>query len=113
MPPTGRASRTPSRPRCLADLDVHLIADNYATHKTAPDIRNWFAKAARNRFHRPTSASWLNLVERWFGLAHRKAGLRRGVHQTGDCHQPSTWTDTKEDPKPFVWTKTADQTWTA
>ena len=64
-----------------AGLDVHLIADNYATHKTAL-IRNWLAK--RSRFHMhftPTSASWLNLVERWFGLLTEKQ-LRRGVHRS-------------------------------
>ena len=54
------------------DLDVHLIADNYATHKTAL-IRNWFAKRPRFHLHfTPTSASWLNLVERWFGLLTEK-----------------------------------------
>ena len=64
-----------------ADLDVHLIADNYATHKTAL-IRNWFAKRPRFHMHfTPTSASWLNLVERWFGLLTEKQ-LRRGVHQS-------------------------------
>ena len=62
-----------------AELDVHLIADNYATHKTAL-IRNWFAKRPRFHIHfTPTSASWLNLVERWFGLLTEKQ-LRRGVH---------------------------------
>ena len=64
-----------------AELDVHLIAGNYATHKTAL-IRNWFAKRLRFHIHfTPTSASWLNLVERWFGLLTEKQ-LRRGVHQS-------------------------------
>ena len=64
-----------------AELDVHLIAGNYATHKTAL-IRNWFAKRPRFHIHfTPTSASWLNLVERWFGLLTEKQ-LRRGVHQS-------------------------------
>ena len=64
-----------------ADLDVHLIADNYATHKTAL-IRNWLAKRPRFHMHfTPTSASWLNLVERWFGLLTEKQ-LRRGVHRS-------------------------------
>ena len=65
------------------DLDVHLIADNYATHKTAL-IRNWFAK--RNRFHlhfTPTSGSWLNLVERWFGLLTEAVAPRRASEQRG------------------------------
>ena len=61
------------------DLDVHLIVDNYATHKTAL-IRNWLAKRPRFHLHfTPTSASWLNLVERWFALLTEKQ-LRRGVH---------------------------------
>ena len=63
-----------------ADLDVHLIVDNYATHKTAL-VRNWLAKRPRFHLHStPTSASWLNLVERWFALLTEKQ-LRRGVHQ--------------------------------
>ena len=74
-----------------ADLDVHLIADNYATHKTAL-IRNWFAKRPRFHMHfTPTSASWLNLVERWFGLLTEKAVAPRRVSEqsrTGDCHLP-------------------------
>jgi hypothetical protein len=54
------------RTRVPADLDVHLILDNYGTHKTAR-IRRWLAKRSRFRVHfTPTSASWLNLVERWF-----------------------------------------------
>ena len=74
-----------------AGLDVHLIADNYATHKTAL-IRNWFAKRPRFHIHfTPTSASWLNLVERWFGLLTEKQ-LRRGrapeQRRTGGCHLP-------------------------
>ena len=64
-----------------ADLDVHLIVDNYATHKTAL-IRNWLARRPRFQLHfTPTSASWLNLVERWFALLTEKQ-LRRGVHQS-------------------------------
>ena len=74
-----------------ADLDVHLIADNYATHKTAL-IRNWFAKRPRFHMHfTPTSASWLNLVERWFGLlTERQLRPRRASEQrrTGGCHLP-------------------------
>ncbi len=92
-------------------LDVHLIADNYATHKTAL-IRNWFAKRPRFHIHfTPTSASWLNLVERWFGLLTEKQ-LRRGVHQSSGELEAAIYRYldvTNEDPKPFVWTKTADQ----
>ena len=94
-----------------AELDVHLIADNYATHKTAL-IRNWFAKRPRFQIHfTPTSASWLNLVERWFGLLTEKQ-LRRGVHQSSGELEAAIYRYldiTNEDPKPFVWTKTADQ----
>ena len=64
-----------------ADLDVHLIVDNYATHKTAL-IRNWFVKRPRFHFHfTPTSACWLNMVEGWFALLTDKQ-LGRGVHQS-------------------------------
>ena len=94
-----------------AELDVHLIADNYATHKTAL-IRNWFAKRPRFHIHfTPTSASWLNLVERWFGLLTEKQ-LRRGVHQSSAELEADIYRYldvTNEDPKPFVWTKTADE----
>ena len=94
-----------------AELDVHLIADNYATHKTAL-IRNWFARRPRFHIHfTPTSASWLNLVERWFGLLTEKQ-LRRGVHQSSAELETAIYRYldvTNEDPKPFVWTKTADQ----
>ena len=87
-----------------ADLDVHLIADNYATHKTAL-IRNWFAKRPRFHMHfTPTSASWLNLVERWFGLLTEKQ-LRRGVHQSRAELETAIYRYldvTNEDPKPFV-----------
>ena len=94
-----------------ADLDVHLIVDNYATHKTAL-IRNWLAKRPRFHLHfTPTSASWLNLVERWFALLTEKQ-LRRGVHQSSGELVAAIYhylNVTNEDPKPFVWTKTADQ----
>ena len=94
-----------------AELDVHLIADNYATHKTAL-IRNWFAKRPRFHIHfTPTSASWLNLVERWFGLLTEKQ-LRWGVHQSSAELEAAIYRYldvTNEDPKPLVWTKTADQ----
>ena len=94
-----------------AELDVHLIADNYATHKTAL-IRNWFAKRPRFHIHfTPTSASWLDLVERWFGLLTEKQ-LRRGVHQSSGELEAAIYRYldvTNEDPKHLVWTKTADQ----
>ena len=93
------------------DLDVHLIVDNYATHKTAL-IRNWLAKRPRFHLHfTPTSASWLNLVERWFALLTEKQ-LRRGVHQSSGELEAAIYRYldlTNENPKPFVWTKTAEQ----
>ena len=93
------------------DLEVHLIADNYATHKTAL-IRNWLARRPRFHMHfTPTSTSWLNLVERWFALLTEKQ-LRRGVHQSSSDLEAAIYRymeTTNKDPKPFVWTKTADQ----
>ena len=94
-----------------ADLDIHVIMDNYGTHKTAL-IRNWFAQ--RPRFHphfTPTYGSWLNLVERWFAELTNKQ-IRRGSHRSVreleaaiteflDAHNQT--------PRPFKWTKTADQ----
>ena len=92
-------------------LDVHLIMDNYGTHKT-PLIRHWFAKRPRFHVHfTPTYGSWLNLVERWFAELTNKQ-LRRGVHRSvaqlkaairefiAAHHAKAT---------PFVWTKSADE----
>jgi transposase len=94
-----------------AGLDLHLICDNYATHKT-PAIRNWLIRHPRFCLHfTPTSSSWLNLVERWFAeLTNRK--LRRSAHHsvrelTADIQ---AWIDAwNANPRPFVWTKTADE----
>jgi transposase len=93
------------------DLDIHLILDNYATHKTAT-IRRWLAKRPRYHVHfTPTSASWLNLVERWF-VALTEKQIRRGVHRstrelvTAIQHYLAI---TNDAPKPFVWHKTADE----
>jgi transposase len=94
-----------------ADLDVHIVLDNYGTHKTAI-IRKWFAKRPRFHVHfTPTYGSWLNLVERWFAEITNKR-IRRGVfrsvrelesaiRQYIDIHN--------EAPKPFIWTRTADE----
>jgi transposase len=94
-----------------SELDVHLILDNYGTHKTAL-IRNWLAKRPRFHLHfTPTSASWLNLVERWFGALTEKQ-LRRGVHRSTRELEEAIDRFIKnhnKDPKPFVWHKTADQ----
>lgn len=93
------------------DLDVHLVMDNYATHKT-PTIRTWLAKRPHWHVHfTPTSASWLNQVERLFALLTEKQ-LRRGVHRsTQELEQTiRDYIDTvNDDPKPFRWTKSADQ----
>jgi transposase len=91
-------------------LQVHLICDNYATHKH-PDVRAWLAKHPRFHMHfTPTSSSWLNLVERWFRELTDKA-LRRGVfHSVPDLiAKIEEYLDAhNDDPKPFVWTATAD-----
>ena len=94
-----------------ADLDVHLIVDNYGTHKTAL-IRRWLAKRPRYHLHfTPTGASWLNLVERWFAMLTEKQ-IRRGVHRSTRALEAAIGqylAVTNEAPKPFVWTKTADE----
>lgn len=94
-----------------SDLDVHVIMDNYGTHKTAI-IHRWFLKRPRFHVHfTPTYGSWLNLVERWFAELTQKQ-IRRGSHRSVpelerairefiDAHN--------SEPKPFVWTKTADE----
>jgi transposase len=94
-----------------AEFDLHLILDNYATHKT-PAIKRWLAAHPRFHLHfTPTGASWLNLVERWFAeLTSRK--LKRGAHRS--VRELNTdirdwlqhWND---EPQPYVWTKTAEQ----
>jgi len=93
------------------DLDVHLILDNYATHKT-PAIHRWLAKHPRFHLHfTPTSASWINLVERWFGKLTDQL-IRRGTHRsTRELVRAikDYMAYTNESPKPFIWTKTADQ----
>jgi len=91
-------------------LEVHLILDNYGTHKTAI-IRNWLAKRPRFHVHfTPTSASWINLVERWFATLTEKQ-IRRGVHRSVrqlETSIKSYLQISNEVPKPFIWTKTAD-----
>lgn len=93
------------------DLDVHLICDNYSTHK-APTIKRWLARNPRFHIHfTPTHASWLNQVEGWFsilttqqikrGSHHSVRELKQAIQEFLDAHN--------DDPKPFKWTKTADQ----
>jgi transposase len=93
-----------------ASLEVHLILDNYGTHKTAT-IRAWFAKRPRFHVHfTPTSASWINLVERWFATLTEKQ-IRRGAHRSVRelvTSIKSYLAVTNQSPRPFVWTKTAD-----
>jgi transposase len=94
-----------------ASLDIHLIMDNYGTHKTAT-IRKWFAKRPRFHVHyTPTYGSWINLVERWFAELTNKR-IRRGVFRSVKELEVAIREYIEvhnEDPKPFVWTRTADQ----
>ncbi|MCA9454348.1 MAG: IS630 family transposase [Nitrospira sp.] len=93
------------------NLDVHLILDNYGTHKTAV-IRRWLLKRPRFHVHfTPTSASWLNLVERWFALLTQQQ-LRRRVHPSVQALKAAIrpyMAATKQHPTPFRRTKTADE----
>jgi transposase len=94
-----------------AELDVHLILDNAATHKTRL-IRDWLAKRPRYRVHfTPTSASWLNLVEGWFALLTARQLKRGAFRSTGELEEAIRRyiAATNAEPKPFVWTKTADE----
>ena len=94
-----------------ADLEVHIIVDNYGTHKTAM-IRKWFAKRPRFHVHfTPTYGSWINLVERWFAELTNKR-IRRGVFRSVKELEAAIREYIavhNENPKPFVWTRTADQ----
>jgi len=94
-----------------ADYDIHIILDNYGTHKTAI-IRKWFAKRPRFHLHfTPTYGSWINLVERWFAEITNKR-IRRGIFRSVKELEAAIreYIDVhNEDPKPFVWTRTADE----
>ncbi|GCD33360.1 IS630 family transposase [Streptomyces chrestomyceticus JCM 4735] len=94
-----------------AGLGVHLILDNYATHKT-PAVKTWLLAHPRFHLHfTPTSASWLNLVERWFAELTQKK-LKRGVHRSVQALERDirAWlADWNEHPRPFLWTKSADE----
>ena len=97
--------------RVAPGLDVHVVCDNYGTHK-APTVRRWLARHPRFHMHfTPTYSSWLNQVERWFANLTTKA-VRRGSHRS--VHELraaiTAYLDTSnEAPKPFIWTKSADQ----
>src|SRR4051794_241824 len=92
-------------------LDVHLVLDNSSTHKT-PKIKRWLARHPRFVLHfTPTSSSWINLVERWFGELTTKL-LRRGAHPSVRALNKDirAWIETwNENPRPYVWTKPAEQ----
>ena len=92
------------------DLDIHIIMDNVSSHKT-PAIKAWFAKRPRWHVHfTPTSASWINQAERFFAMLTEKQ-LRRGVHRSTSELESAiqAYIDTvNENPKPFRWTKSAD-----
>ena len=92
------------------DLDIHIVMDNYSTHKTKT-IRDWFARRPRWHVHfTPTSASWLNQVERFFADLTEKQ-IRRGIHRsTAELERAITdYIETvNEAPKPFRWHKSAD-----
>jgi transposase len=97
-----------------AGLEIHLILDNYATH-THPNVVKWLAKHPRFHLHfTPTSSSWLNLIERWFGKLTDKA-IRRGIfHSLPDLITAieAYLQANNANPQPFIWTATADQTLT-
>ena len=94
-----------------ADLDLHLIVDNYATHKT-PAVKRWLKAHPRFHLHfTPTSASWLNMVERFFAEITRNR-IRRGVFKSVTELQNAIMKyleNHNADPKPFVWTKSAGE----
>ena len=96
---------------CPPILEIHLIVDNYGTHKTAL-IRKWFAKRPRFHVHfTPTYGSWINLVGRWFAELTNKR-IRRGVFRSVKELESAIreYIDVhNEDPTPFLWTRTADQ----
>jgi transposase len=94
-----------------AQLDLHLIVDNYSTHKT-PAVKRWLKRHKRFHLHfTPTSASWLNMVERFFAEITRKR-IRRGVFTSVAALKCAIFEYLEihnAAPKPFVWTKSADE----
>lgn len=93
------------------DLDVHVVLDNLSTHKT-PAVHKWLLRHRRFTFHfTPTYGSWMNLVERWFSALTTKK-LQRAAHDsvTALAADIVDWVEHwNDDPKPFVWHKTADE----
>jgi transposase len=94
-----------------AGLEVHMVCDNLATHKT-PEIRAWLARHPRFRLHfTPTGSSWINQVERWFGFLTDQM-IRRGVHKSVEALEADirAWIRSwNQNPRPFAWTKTAEE----
>ena len=94
-----------------AGLDVHVVCDNLATHKTAT-IQDWLARHPRFHLHfTPTGSSWINQVERWFGYLTDQM-IRRGVHKSVQALEADirTWIENwNANPRPFTWTKTAEE----
>jgi transposase len=92
-------------------LDIHMILDNYGTHGH-PKVKLWLEKHPRFKLHfTPTSSSWLNLIERWFGEITRKRirrGIFRSVPELIDAIEEYIRCN-NENPKPFIWTKRADE----
>jgi transposase len=92
------------------DLDIHIVMDNYATHKT-PAIRDWFARRPRWHVHfTPTGSSWLNMVERFFAEITERQ-IRHGVHRSERELEQAILTYIEirnQDPKPFKWVRSAD-----
>ena len=100
-----RIDRAVRKPR-----DIHLVLDNYATHKT-PEVRDWLDKHPRFKLHfTPISASWLNMVERFFAEITSKR-IRRGSYTSVDDLEAAIYDyllQHNAKPKPFIWTKTAE-----
>ncbi len=94
-----------------ADLDIHLVCDNYGTHKT-PAVKAWLARHPRFHLHfTPTGSSWINQVERWFGFLTEQK-IKRGAHKSVRALEDDIrdWiADWNTHPRPFLWTKTAEE----
>ena len=105
------AERRRVRHNATAGLDVHVVCDNLATHKTAV-IQDWLARHPRFHLHfTPTGSSWINQVERWFGYLTDQM-IRRGVHKSVQALEADirTWIENwNQNPRPFTWTKTAEE----
>jgi transposase len=94
-----------------AELDIHLVCDNYGTHKT-PAIKKWLSQHPRFHMHfTPTGSSWVNQVERWFGFLTDQM-IRRGVHKSVRQLEAdiTAWIAAwNQNPRPFIWTKSAEE----